>query len=67
MMKDHCSSGGTIGNIFPRVTLASGIRNVKDNHVTPRPFWSNVPKNKETRLTRFVVNNNNKTIALPPI
>ncbi|XP_014472076.1 PREDICTED: protein phosphatase 1 regulatory subunit 42-like [Dinoponera quadriceps] len=51
--------------VFPPWKSASGIRSVKDNHVTPRPFWSNVPKNKETRLTRSLVNN--KTIALPPI
>jgi len=53
-----------IYKIFLRVILASGIRNIKDNHVTPRPFWSNITKNKETRLTLSHVN---KTIALPLI
>ncbi|XP_032665826.1 protein phosphatase 1 regulatory subunit 42-like isoform X2 [Odontomachus brunneus] len=51
--------------MFPFWKSASGIRNIKDNHVTPRPFWSNIPKSKETRLTRSLVNN--KTIVLPPI
>ncbi|EFN82713.1 protein phosphatase 1 regulatory subunit 42 [Harpegnathos saltator] len=51
--------------VFPSWKSASGITSVRDNHVTPRPFWSNVSKNKETRLTRSLVNN--KAIALPPL
>jgi len=53
-----------IYKIFLRVILASGIRSIKDNHVTPRPFWGNITKNKETCLTLSHVN---KTIALPLI
>ncbi|XP_018307796.1 protein phosphatase 1 regulatory subunit 42 isoform X1 [Mycetomoellerius zeteki] len=47
------------------VILASGIRSTKNNHVIPRPFWSNIIKNEEIRLTRSHVNN--KAIALPLI
>ncbi|KAG5326659.1 PPR42 phosphatase, partial [Pseudoatta argentina] len=47
------------------VILASSIRSTKDNHITPRPFWNNVIKNKEIRLTRSHANN--KAITLPLI
>ncbi|KYN06463.1 PREDICTED: protein phosphatase 1 regulatory subunit 42-like [Cyphomyrmex costatus] len=57
-------SVGSQLHAFPLWTSASGIRSTKDNHVIPRPFWSNVIKNKEIRLTR---SHNNKTIALPLI
>ncbi|XP_024890267.1 protein phosphatase 1 regulatory subunit 42-like isoform X2 [Temnothorax curvispinosus] len=58
-------SVGSQLQVFPPWKLASGIRSTKDNHITPRPFWGNINKSKETRLSRSHVNN--KAIALPLI
>ncbi|XP_012537049.1 protein phosphatase 1 regulatory subunit 42 [Monomorium pharaonis] len=59
------SVGSNLQQVFPSWKSASGIKSIKDNHVTPRPFWSNVSKNKETRLKCSDVNT--KVIALPLI
>ncbi|KYQ52364.1 Leucine-rich repeat-containing protein 67 [Trachymyrmex zeteki] len=58
-------SVGSQLHVFPPWKSASGIRSTKNNHVIPRPFWSNIIKNEEIRLTRSHVNN--KAIALPLI
>nr|XP_012222283.1 PREDICTED: protein phosphatase 1 regulatory subunit 42-like [Linepithema humile] len=57
------ASGENQLQVFPPWKSASGIKSIKDNHVMPRPFWSNVTKRKETRLIR----SNDETIALPLI
>ncbi|XP_039305733.1 protein phosphatase 1 regulatory subunit 42 isoform X2 [Solenopsis invicta] len=59
------SVGSQLQQVFPPWKSAPGIRSTKDNHVTPRPFWSNVTKNKDTRLIRSHINT--KAIALPLI
>ncbi|EGI62663.1 hypothetical protein G5I_09025 [Acromyrmex echinatior] len=58
-------SAGSQLHVFPSWKSASSIRSTKDNHITPRPFWNNVIKNKEIRLTRSHANN--KVITLPLI
>ncbi|KAL6268859.1 hypothetical protein P5V15_001980 [Pogonomyrmex californicus] len=58
-------SVGSHPQVFPSWKSASGIKSIKDNHVTPRPFWSNVIKNKKVRSTHSCVDN--KAVILPLI
>ncbi|XP_043672306.1 protein phosphatase 1 regulatory subunit 42-like [Vespula pensylvanica] len=49
---------------FPSWKMAAGINSLKDNHITPRPFWRDTSNKKETHRVNSM---NNKSIMLPPI
>lgn len=49
---------------FTLVT-ASAINSLRDNHITPRPFWRDVSNKKETQKLDSLIRS--KTIMLPPI
>ncbi|XP_014599019.1 PREDICTED: protein phosphatase 1 regulatory subunit 42-like [Polistes canadensis] len=49
---------------FPLWKTAAGINSLKDNHITPRPFWRNKTNKKEICKVNAI---NNKAIMFPPI
>ncbi|KAK2577341.1 hypothetical protein KPH14_003464 [Odynerus spinipes] len=50
---------------FPPWKTASAIKSLKDNHITPRPFWRDVNNRKETNKVDSLIHN--KSVMLPPI
>lgn len=50
---------------FPPWKTASAINSLRDNHITPRPFWRDVSNKKETQKLDSLICS--KTIMLPPI
>lgn len=44
---------------------APGTKTVRNGHVTPRPFWSNVIKTKQPHVVRSLIKS--KAIKLPQI
>ncbi|XP_076174573.1 protein phosphatase 1 regulatory subunit 42 [Ptiloglossa arizonensis] len=51
--------------IFPSWKTAPGTKTVRNGHVTPRPFWSNVIKTKQPHVVRSLIKS--KAIKLPQI
>ncbi|XP_054003620.1 protein phosphatase 1 regulatory subunit 42-like [Hylaeus anthracinus] len=50
--------------IFPSWKTASGTKTVRHGHITPRPFWSNIIKTKQSHVRPLM---KNKAIKLPQI
>ncbi|XP_076766577.1 uncharacterized protein LOC143433222 [Xylocopa sonorina] len=52
-------------HLFPSWKIAPGANTVKNGHITPRPFWSNVNKTKQSRSFRSFLYS--KAVKLPSV